>query len=165
MYELWRGRPAVRFERAYAGSAERVWSAVTEPGELARWFPSSVTFEPRPGGTVRFSGDPNVADSEGTVLVFAPPTEFAFTWGGNDVHLEVRDDGAGRSRLTLVDVLSDASEAARNAAGWDVCLGVLDALLAGGDPAGPHSAAAADWQSRYDAYIQAGMPSGAAIPG
>ena len=32
------GRPALRFERRLKHSVERVWRAVTEPAELARWF-------------------------------------------------------------------------------------------------------------------------------
>lgn len=33
------GRPAVRFERTYAHSVDRVWAAVSDPEELAHWFP------------------------------------------------------------------------------------------------------------------------------
>jgi uncharacterized protein YndB with AHSA1/START domain len=36
------GRPALRFERRLAHSVERVWRAVSEPAELARWFPAAA---------------------------------------------------------------------------------------------------------------------------
>ena len=56
------GRPALRFERRLAHPIERVWRAVTEPAELARWFVAPVPWTPalgetfegvEPGGPVR----------------------------------------------------------------------------------------------------------------
>ena len=52
------GRPAVRFVRTYPHPVERVWRAVSDPAELAHWFPSAVTVEPREGGRITFSDDP-----------------------------------------------------------------------------------------------------------
>ena len=43
------GRPALRFERRLDHSVERVWRAVTEPAELARWFVSEVPWTPAAG--------------------------------------------------------------------------------------------------------------------
>jgi uncharacterized protein YndB with AHSA1/START domain len=39
------GRPAVRFVRTYPHDVERVWRAITDPDELARWFPARATME------------------------------------------------------------------------------------------------------------------------
>ncbi|MGX9888141.1 SRPBCC domain-containing protein [Streptomyces sp. NPDC002276] len=50
------GRPAVRFSRVYDQPLDRVWQFVTDPDELAQWFPSRAEFELRPGGTATFSG-------------------------------------------------------------------------------------------------------------
>ena len=49
------GRPALRVERRYRHSVERVWRAVTEPAELARWFVAEAHWTPAldeefPGG-------------------------------------------------------------------------------------------------------------------
>lgn len=158
------GRPAVRFERSYAHPIERVWQAATNPEELRLWFPSAVVFEPVVGGTVTFSGDPHIADQHGTVIAYEPPRVFAFTWGDNEIHLNLEPDGADACRFTLTNVLAADNESARNAAGWDVCLGELDKVLSGDESAGPHSESAADWQVLYEAYVKAGMPSGAHIP-
>ena len=49
------GRPGVRFERTYPHPPERVWAAITEPGELAPWFPTAGSLEPRFGGAVTFT--------------------------------------------------------------------------------------------------------------
>jgi uncharacterized protein YndB with AHSA1/START domain len=157
------GRPAVVLARAYARPAEGVWSLLFEPG----WFPARADFELRPGGTVRFSGDPNQPDSTGLVLAAEEPRRLAFEWGGDEIRLDVtEEEGTGRTRLTLTDVLADAEAAARNAAGWEVCLTALDALARGESTEGPHGAdAGALWRECYDGYVEAGFPSTAPVPG
>jgi uncharacterized protein YndB with AHSA1/START domain len=160
------GRPAVRFERVYPHSAERVWAAVTEPDQLVKWFPSAMTIEARASGTVEFSGDPNISDSHGTVLAWDPPRRFAFTWGSDEVHLDLEPVGAGSCRLTLTNVLADRDTAARNASGWTICLGELANVVDDEASDGPHSDVNRDaFQALYDDYRASGIPSGAAIPG
>ena len=39
----------IRIERRYANPIERVWRAVTEPDELARWFVASASWTPKLG--------------------------------------------------------------------------------------------------------------------
>lgn len=158
------GRPAVRFARTYAQDIALVWAAVVEPERNVHWFPSALTLEPRVGGAATFSGDPHMPDSTGVVLAWDPPTAAAFTWGDSEVHLRLEpvDDGC---RLTLINVLAAPDEAARNAAGWTVCLASLSELLTDGASAGPHARGLEqDWRPHYDAYIAAGMPSGAELP-
>ena len=155
------GRPAVRFTRRYPHPAERVWAAVSEPAGLRHWFPSRVELEPRVGGRIAFRDDPNLPEeTSGTVLAYDPPRALAFTWGGDELHLTVEPDGEG-AVLTLLNVLEARDTAARNAAGWTVCLAELEAHLQGT----PQSADAEPWQQLYRAYVAAGMPSGAPIPG
>src|SRR5258708_35124223 len=136
------GRPAVRCRREYAQPAERLWAAITEPDELERWFPFKVRMQPEAGGTIEFYGDPNLLDSgqTGTILVYEPPKRLAYTWGASELHfaLEARNDGG--CVLTLTDVLEARDAAARNAAGWTVCLAELGKHLAGQVAGGPHSA-------------------------
>src|SRR3954466_4132375 len=94
-YEEIGGRPTVRFERTYPHPVEAVWRAVTEPGELARWFPATVTVDLRPGGAMSFDfGDGMVLD--GVVTELDAPRVFAFRWGNEDLRfeLEARDGGA-----------------------------------------------------------------------
>ena len=160
------GRPAVRFRREYAHPVERLWTAITEPEELARWFPAKVRMQPEAGGTIEFYGDPNSPDSgqTGTILVYEPPRRLAYSWGASELHfaLEARDDGG--CVLTLTEVLEARDAAARNAAGWTVCLAELGKHLAGQVAGGPHSETAESWREHYDDYVAAGMPSGAYIP-
>ena len=75
-------RPAVRFERIYPHPIDHVWTTITDPAELAHWFPApEVSLEPRPGGRISFRGDPHTDDVPGTVLVWEPPTRLVFSWG------------------------------------------------------------------------------------
>jgi uncharacterized protein YndB with AHSA1/START domain len=159
------GRPAVRFERTYPHSIDRVWAAISEPEQLAKWFPSSVAIDPRVGGEVVFSGDPNVDSSVGEVLRFDPPHHLAFTWGADELFIDLVAVDDGSCLLVLINVLAERDAAARNAAGWTVCLGELDNLIRGESTAGPHSAEnVSRFTPLFDAYVAAGLPAGAAIP-
>lgn len=158
------GRPALRFRRSYPHLPEHVWIMITDPSELAHWFPGAVTLEPRVGGAMTFA-DPNLPSTTGRVLAFDRPHRFAFTWADDEVHLELEPEGDGGCRLTLIDVLDVRDAAARNAAGWSVCLDDLDKLVAGQTAAAQPSSSDASWQDHYDAYVELGWPRGAPIPG
>lgn len=158
------GRPAVRFERTYPHSIDRVWEAVTRPEVLARWFPSGVSHEAQVGGTIEFHGDPYSDPSTGEILEFEPPTRFAYTWGPDELHFELEQIGES-CRLVLVNVLAERNTAARNASGWHVCLAELEKVLASESSSGPHGAAAdAAFEDTMAKYVAAGVPSGAEIP-
>ncbi|MFB7243562.1 SRPBCC family protein [Streptomyces populi] len=159
------GRPAVRFSRVYDHPVDRVWRFVTDPGELAGWFPSRAEIELRPGGAITFSGDPNMPESTGRVLAVDPPRHLSFEWGGDELRFDLEALDAGRTRFTLTDVLAAPDTAARNGAGWEVCLAALDAAARGERPEGPHAGGEAAWKGIYDAYVEAGVPSGAPVPG
>ncbi|MFF8423573.1 MULTISPECIES: SRPBCC family protein [unclassified Streptomyces] len=159
------GRPAVRFSRTYDHPVDRVWQFVTDPDELAQWFPSRAEMDLRPGGAIRFSGDPNLPESTGKVLAVDPPRHLSFEWGGDELHIDLEAAGEGRTRFTLTDVLVAENTAARNGAGWEVCLAALDAKASGTRLEGPHAGASAPWKEFYDGYVGAGVPSGAPVPG
>jgi len=125
------GRVSLRFEQRLAQPAERVWRALTEPAELRTWHPTPFTFEPREGGAVRHpssAGAPAMPD--GRVTAFDPPRLLAYTWGDDELRFELYADGAG-TRLVLVHAFADRFKAARDAAGWHVCLRALAGLLDG----------------------------------
>ncbi|MEU0409611.1 SRPBCC family protein [Streptomyces griseorubiginosus] len=153
------GRPAVRFSRTYDHPVDRVWHFVTDTEELAHWFPSRAEIELRPGGTIRFSGDPHMEDSTGRVIAVDEPRHLSFEWGGDELHFELEALDEKRTRFTLTNVLSAADTAARNGAGWEVCLAALDAHARGEHPE------SRPWKDLYEAYVDAGIPSGAPVPG
>ena len=81
-YETIGDRPALSFERRLAHSVERVWRAVTDPAELAHWFPGRVSGQVAPGGRLSFEfPDGGPPALEGEVVELEPPRRFAFTWG------------------------------------------------------------------------------------
>ncbi|MFD7436202.1 SRPBCC family protein [Streptomyces sp. NPDC059861] len=159
------GRPAIRFGRAYGHPVERVWHFVTDPDELAEWFPSRAEIEMRPGGRVTFGGDPHMADSTGEVIAVDPPRHLSFEWGGDEVHFDLEETDGDSTRFTLTNVLDAADTAARNGAGWEVCLAALDAKARGERFEEPHAGSDAHWKGFYQGYVDAGVPSGAPIPG
>jgi uncharacterized protein YndB with AHSA1/START domain len=150
-YETYEGKPAVRFERVYPHSVERVWRSITVPEEMASWFPSTVELDLREGGDMRFTfPDREVEPMTGRVVELDPPRLFAFLWGEDLLRLELAPEGDG-TRLTLLQTLHAEDEAARNAAGWHVCLDQL-----GGEET--------DWEQYYEEYQRRGLPAGAEIP-
>jgi uncharacterized protein YndB with AHSA1/START domain len=159
------GRPAVRFSRTYDHPVGRVWQFVTDADELAHWFPSGAEIELRPGGAIKFSGDPNLEDSTGRVIAVDEPRHLSFEWGGDEVHFDLEPLDDKRTRFALTNVLAAEDTAARNGAGWEVCLAALDAHARGERFEGPHAGAEAPWKEFYDGYMAAGVPSGAPVPG
>lgn len=58
---------------------DTVWSIVTEPQNIARWFASHVEVDLRPGGDLLFRFDSGM-DGKGTVEKVEPPHLFSFRW-------------------------------------------------------------------------------------
>src|SRR5262245_6433639 len=157
------GRAVLRFERRFAHPPEKVWRAVTEPSELAHWFPARVEMDLKPGAPVHFAeDDPDIGESSGEVVEVDPPKVFAFSWGGDLVRFELMPDGYGcrllfRQALSGGDAGGDERFAAQHAAGWDACLEMLLAWLSGkaaeeSEPADDGSMA--DWFARNEEYIE-----------
>jgi uncharacterized protein YndB with AHSA1/START domain len=160
------GLPTLRFERRLAHPPEKVWKALTDPSELTHWFPQDLdgTFEP--GAKLRFAfrGEPPVldgnviADFTGEVLELDPPRLLAYSWGEDVLRWSLTPDGDG-CLLVFTDTFRELGKAARDGAGWHVCLEGLEALLAG-KPA----PAAARWKELYDGYTQSFGPGASAAP-
>jgi uncharacterized protein YndB with AHSA1/START domain len=158
------GRPALHFERSLPHSAERVWRAITDPAEIQHWFPAAVDYEPRVGAPMSFRfDDPDEPPTGGKVTELDPPRLFAFDWGEEQLRFELEpaDDGC---RLLFTHFLSESIQAARDAAGWEMCLQQLDRLLAGEDAEAPGVGPTPEWRNLYDKYVEEGLPSGAEIP-
>jgi uncharacterized protein YndB with AHSA1/START domain len=117
-------RPALRFERRLNHSVERVWRAITEPGELARWFVAAVEWKPELGETFESEGQ------SGEITELEPPQVIAFTWGGELFRFELRPEGVG-CLLVFTHVFDDHTLGAQHAAGWEVYFKRLDAHLVG----------------------------------
>ena len=120
------GRPALRFERHLDHCVERVWRAVTEPAELARWFVAEVPWTPAAGETFEAGGE------RGRIEVLEPPHRLAWTWGVERYSFELTPDGEG-CVLVFTHVFDPRlGPGWQHAAGWETYLNRLDAHLAGG---------------------------------
>lgn len=159
------GRNAVRFVRDYPHALERVWRAVTDPDEMRHWFPSpEVSYEARVGGSIRLGGDPyDPAPRISSVLVWDPPHRFGFEWGEDQLFFNLTEIDAG-CRLELVDVLSAQGAAARNAAGWEMCLEQLALTVAGSPGGGAHEGEMSDFLPVLERYKAKGLPDDGWLP-
>ncbi|MFJ4640059.1 SRPBCC family protein [Streptomyces hygroscopicus] len=143
------GRSALRLERRFAHPPEKVWRALTEPAQLARWFPSEVRVELRTGGRMGFVFPGREApDMDGVVTELDPPHVFAFAWGDDELRWELRPEGDG-CVLTLTHTFGDRFGAASFASGWHACLTGLADLLGGEDTARD------DMAELHEKYVEA----------
>lgn len=128
------GEARLRFTRRLGHSRERVWRALTEPGELSAWFPSTIDGDRRAGGRLsfQFGAEADNLVMDGEMITFEPPSLMEFRWGTDVLRFELQEDGDG-CVLTLVDTIDDYGKGARDAAGWHACLDALEAQLAGRD--------------------------------
>ncbi|HEX3980857.1 MAG TPA: SRPBCC family protein [Acidimicrobiales bacterium] len=125
----------VRFSRRFAHPIDRVWVTVTDPVQLAAWFPQRVVGDlPTPGAPLRFeSTTGDHAPFEGSVVDADPPHRVGFTWGSDVIRFELEPAGEG-CVFVLTDEVDALGHAARDAAGWHTCLDFLAAHLDGADP-------------------------------
>ncbi|MET8851386.1 SRPBCC family protein [Amycolatopsis sp. NPDC004625] len=158
-------RPALRLERRLKHAPEKVWRAITDPAELAHWFPAQVDVELRDGGAIRFSFPGEDSTTTGHVVTADPPREFTFVWNDDTLRWLVSPDGDG-SLLEFTHTFGRGDPAiaklaaARTAAGWDVCLDALDARLAGHPFEQPR-----EWHGRMASYVeQFGLDDGELRP-
>ena len=120
---------------------ERVWRAITEPEELARWFPQKVEWELRAGHEGLFTWDGYGAYRIRVEAVEAP-TYLAWRWANEadtpldqasevtlvEWWLDEREDGGTTLRMQESGfILPEHREG--NAQGWDEELGELRELL------------------------------------
>ena len=159
------GRPAVRFERIYDHPVARVWAAVTDPDEIRHWFPSpEVEHDARTGGSITVSGDPySPAPRTSRILVWEPPHRFAFEWEDDELHLTLSEHNRG-CRLELVNILSTPGAGARNAAGWEMCLELLDRVVAGSGHGSASDAGMEEFLPVLEKYKALGVPDDGWLP-
>jgi uncharacterized protein YndB with AHSA1/START domain len=130
-------RATLRFERRLAHPPEKVWKAITDPAELAHWFPATVETELEVGAAIRFRfEDQPYADTHGEIVELDPPRSLAYSWDEDMLRWEIVPDDVG-CRLYFTHtfggskVWGDRLAAPRHAAGWEGCFDLLSARLDG----------------------------------
>jgi uncharacterized protein YndB with AHSA1/START domain len=148
-------RTAVRLERSYPTDSQDLWTALTDPARLSRWF-ARVEGDLRPGGTFCiYFGDEDPAERTlGEVRECAPPHRLEVTWrfrdeGESAVRAELTPEPGG-TRLSLDHRRLPRTAAAGYGAGWQTYLEQLAADLAGG--AGRGDQWDQHWQRLLPAY-------------
>jgi len=148
--------PRLRFERRLGHPPQRVWAAITEPEQLKAWFPDTIVVQEwRVGAPLRFEHAGLDLNFDGEVLAVEEGRLLEFRWGTDRIRFEVEPDGDG-TKLTLLDTIDELGKAARDAAGWHVCLDHLADHLDGGD-------SACEWSEVHPRYVDAFGPEAATI--
>jgi uncharacterized protein YndB with AHSA1/START domain len=139
-------------------SPEKVWQALTEPAHLREWAPFEADGNlGTVGNTVKLTtvGAPGPHVTETKVTRADAPKVLEYGWGGNDMRWELEAHGGG-TRLTLWTSI-DRRFISMGAAGWHICLDVLDRLLSGtpiGRIAGPEAMQFDGWQRLNAEYAK-----------
>lgn len=124
----------LRFVRRLPHSPEKVWRAITEEEQVSKWFPCDIVGERAAGAALQFVFRENEGPTiEGRMTAFEPPRLLEMTWGDDVLRFELTPDGDG-TLLTFLDTVDELGKAARDAAGWHVCLDVLDIVANGEEP-------------------------------
>jgi hypothetical protein len=93
----------------------------------------------------------------------AHPRLLAFYWADDLLRFELEPADSGTACLLRFTVALDSeAKAARDGAGWHVCLDALERSLTA-EPENQHGDHG--WEHRYEEYKRRGFPATAAIPG
>jgi uncharacterized protein YndB with AHSA1/START domain len=143
------GRYVLRFERRLEHPVERVWAALTEPDELAKWL-AQAKLDLVEGGPIELrwqntDEEGNQAVLHGTITRLEPPRLLEYE---GDIHgllrWELREEGDG-TLLTFTNVTPAPEDFLTKAlAGWHIHLDHLSDALAGG---------AVEWPRWSDQYL------------
>jgi len=121
----------VTVSRRLAAPVPDVWSALTEPDRVRRWF-LPLTGDLRAGGTYQLEGN-----ASGDVLTCEPPAHLVITFGGASSVVDLRLSAEGRQTLlefdhtVTVEMAGSTAGALYVGPGWDGALMALSQYLAG----------------------------------
>jgi uncharacterized protein YndB with AHSA1/START domain len=148
----------LRFSRELPHSADKVWAAITEPEQLANWFPDTIVVDEwKVGARLKFE-HPDLS-FDGEVRVVEPPSLLEFTWGPDTLRFEIVPHGDGCT-LTLTDKLDELGKAARDGAGWHTCLDQLEVALGSGEQDWKGSDR---WREVHPEYVEKFGPEAATL--
>jgi uncharacterized protein YndB with AHSA1/START domain len=118
------------FEQRLAAAPEVAFRALTEPEQLARWFPFEIRGGRALGAELTFV-DPSgeLPPEHGVITEYESPRVIAYGWGEQHFRWVLAPEGEG-SRLVLQNTFSQAMKVERDeAACWGHCQHALEAQL------------------------------------
>jgi uncharacterized protein YndB with AHSA1/START domain len=139
-------------------SPEKVWRAITDPAQLREWAPFDADGNMGIAGKlVKLStvGTPTPLISQTCIQRADEPTLLEYQWGDGALRWEL-ENFEGGTRLTLWHSI-DRRYIAMGAAGWHICLDVLDHSLSGkplGRIVGPDVMKLEAWQQLNADYAK-----------
>jgi len=127
----------------------KIWQALTDPAQLREWAPFDADRSLGVVGPVRLStvGAPKPLVSETRVTRADAPKLLEYRWGDQDMRWQLEPLGKG-TRLTLWHQI-DRGFISMGAAGWHICIDVLDRFIGGaplGRTVGGDALKYGDWQ-------------------
>ena len=134
----------------------KVWKALTDPEHLREWAPFDADRNLGSVGTAKLTavGAPMERVSESYVKRADAPRTLEYNWGGFDIRWQLEPMAGGGTRLTLWHNI-DRRFISMGAAGWHICIDVLDRFL-DGDPigriVGPEAMKFSGWQRLNSEY-------------
>ncbi len=137
-------------------SPEKVWQALTDPAQLREWCPFDADASLAATGNkahLTTVGAPGMPASETTVKRADPPRLLEYNWGGFNLRWELAPTPTG-THLRLFHNIAKPY-ISMGAAGWHICLDVLDHLIAGdplGRMVGPDAMKFGGWQRLNGEY-------------
>jgi uncharacterized protein YndB with AHSA1/START domain len=137
---------------------EKVWQALTDPAHLREWAPFDADGSLAVAGrtvTLTTVGAPKPHATQTVVTRADAPEVLEYQWGGFDMRWTLEASGGG-TRLTLWTNI-DRRYISMGAAGWHICLDVLDRLLDGqpiGRIVGPEAMKFDGWQRLNAEYAR-----------
>jgi uncharacterized protein YndB with AHSA1/START domain len=140
------GTGVVRIEDRYNADLEDLWSALTDPGRLARWY-GQIEGDLRPGGEFRLHVEDADSDATGRVEVCEPPrrlrvvtreTDESYLRGKGvppyDEALEATLSADGAQTILVIEVHGMPLDVvAFYGVGWQIHAENLAVYLAGGE--------------------------------
>jgi uncharacterized protein YndB with AHSA1/START domain len=136
----------------------KVWKALTDPEHLRHWAPFDADRNLGRVGSATLTtvGAPTPMTSESQIKRADAPHVLEFNWGGQDIRWTLEPYGSDGTRLTLWHNI-DRRFIAMGAAGWHICLDVMDRALAGqpiGRIVGPDAMQFSGWQRLHAEYAK-----------
>ena len=154
------GTVTFRFTRLLAHPPQKVWRALTEADHLDAWFPTTIEGEFTAGAPLVFSfARLALPAMSGRMLTCEPPKLLEFTWDDETLRFELDAHESG-TVLGFTATFAEIGKAARDGAGWHVCLDRLPGAIDG------HRAAWSDdgrWREVHPRYVAAFGPDAATM--
>jgi uncharacterized protein YndB with AHSA1/START domain len=133
---------------------------LTEPEHLEGWFPTTIEGERASGAALLFRfREVDLPPMEGEMLTFDPPRLLEFLWGEDVMRFELRPDADG-CVLVVTDTVQELGKAARDGAGWHVCLEQFGYHVDGKVPPWEH---ADRWREVHPGYVERFGPEASAM--